>query len=208
MESRGVAGELATEGDPPTYQRSVNPKRMLRPGKPTALMIPPVVRDGTPKPVASSVRPALSMKGSIELKFGWLNAFSMVMCQTTLKFSLTFTVFEREKLPIFDQASRKVFRPTVPNGVGNRVEDWLVVAIKRTSLLVTTVAAPVALIAFKLRSEFANNGSQNGSLPVAPKLLQASAPNMPTELTGAEEFPRNGRRAPSAPTKALLNGPS
>src|SRR6266850_2708792 len=102
-------------------------------------MRPPVVTDGTPKPVPSLERPASSRNGSTELKFGWLKALIMLMCHCTLKFSLTLTVLKNWRLQMFDQASRAAFRETLPNGVLNAVFAVGVFAMKRTSLLVTTV---------------------------------------------------------------------
>ncbi len=97
------------------------PNRMTRPGTPTAESTPPVVTVGSPKPVPSECRPASSRNGSIEEKFGWLNTFTIDMCQTTLKVSLTLTVLNNEKLPIFVLASRTLLRATLPKGVPNTV---------------------------------------------------------------------------------------
>src|SRR6266436_3622317 len=64
----------------------------------------------------------------------------MDMCQTTLKLSLTLTVLNNEKLPMFVHASRTELRATLPNGVLNTVFAVGVFAMNWTSLFVTTLA--------------------------------------------------------------------
>src|SRR6267142_3198162 len=138
----------------------------------------------------------------------------MDMCQTTLTFSFTLTVLKTPKLPMFVLASRTLLRATLPKGVLNWVFAVGVFAIKRTSLLVTTVAGfagsgrggPVGLAGLVI-------------VPVSPLLIplkltkvvgviagfpqrlslistaHASPANIPTEVTGALRLPKKGLSA-------------
>src|ERR1051325_5204884 len=138
----------------------------------------------------------------------------MDMCQTTLKFSLTLTVLNKEKLPMFVHASRTELRATLPKGVLNCVFAVGVLAMNRTSLFVTIVAGlagsgiggPVGLAGsvivpmrplltpFRLIRVGGAIAALPHRLPLT-SVAHASPAKMPTEVTGALRLPRNGLSA-------------
>src|SRR5260221_335298 len=134
-------------------------------------------------------------------KFGWLKTFVIVVWKVTFNLSLTLKSLKSEKFPVFVLESRKLLRAASPKGELNTVVATGVLAMKRTSLLVTGVptVSPL-LMAFKLISWVVANWQPT------PKLLQASPAKMPTVFRGAPELPRNGRKFWSTvPAKAAVN---
>src|ERR1051325_9511034 len=124
----------------------------------------------------------------------------MDMCQTTLKFSLTLTVLDKEKLPMFVHASRTELRATLPKGVLSCVFAVGVLAMNRTSLFVTIVAGLAGsvivpmrplLTPFRLIRVAGAIAALPHRLPLT-SVAHASPAKMPTEVTGALRLPRNG----------------
>src|SRR5882762_6039852 len=112
----------------------------------------------------------------------------MDMCQTTLKFSLTLTVLNNEKLPMFVHASRTELRATLPKGVLNCAFAVGVFAMNRTSLSVTTVRFPVVFRSLRLNRVV-------GVIVPTHVVPHTSPAKIPTDVTGALGLPRNGLRA-------------
>src|SRR5271156_3871286 len=77
------------------YQRNDSPNLITR--------FPPFCNEGFAKPVPNEVNPASSMMESIVEKFGWLNTFSICMCQANVTLSFILKFLNKAKLPVLVQ---------------------------------------------------------------------------------------------------------
>src|SRR5437763_15328017 len=108
--------------------------------------------EGSPNPVKKPFNPPSSRKGSMLVKFGWLNTFSMVVRNSNDARSVILMFLITLNVPILVIASCTGFRGVLPKGVPKK--DWAFPALmmKRTSLLVTlAMLHGVVEVAFSAR---------------------------------------------------------
>src|SRR5215470_17677205 len=161
---------------------------------------------GLPKPVPAENRPPSSRNGSMLRKLGWFRTLTAVVRNSNDARSVSLNLLETERLPMLVISFCTGFLGTFPKGVPNTLSADPPLMMKRTWLAETgtTVLRPPGWFSAFTLTSWVGEMVQTGSVPVMPKMKQASPANAPTEVTGAALLPKNGR-ATSVPTKAPTN---